>query len=218
MNGAALIVFVKRPRAGEVKTRLATAVGADVAAAFYRVLAGEEIRRTTPAFGEYQRLIFFSPDEAEAEIAAWLPSETLLPQRGAELGARMAQASAEAFARGARRVAIIGTDVPWLSRESVLEAFAALDRSDLVLGPCHDGGYYLLATARPRPELFEGIAWGSASVLAATLHKAEALDLRVRQLASLPDIDTLEDVHAAWNRLRPLLSAHADLLQRLAPS
>lgn len=218
MSRDTLIVFLKRPRAGEVKTRLATAVGAATAAAFYRVLADEEIRRTTPVSGEYERLFLFSPSQAAAEIAAWLPGETLLPQRGADLGARMAQAFADAFARGARHVAIVGTDVPWLSRESVLEALAALDRSDLVLGPSNDGGYYLLATSRPRPELFEGIDWGSASVLAATLHKAEALDLRVRQLASLPDIDTLEDVHATWDRLRPLLTAHADLLQRLAPS
>lgn len=218
MSRDALIVFLKRPRAGEVKTRLATAVGADAAAAFYRILADEEIRRTRPASGEYQRIFFFSPVEATAEIAAWLPGESLAPQHGANLGARMAQAFAEVFAAGAARVAIIGTDVPWLARESVLEAFAALDRADLVLGPSADGGYYLLAIARPRPELFEGVAWGSALVLAATLQRAEALDLRVKQLATLPDIDTLEDVHAAWDRLRPLLTAHADLLRRLAPS
>jgi rSAM/selenodomain-associated transferase 1 len=213
-----LIVFLKRPRAGEVKTRLAVAVGAEAAARFYRVLADEEIRRTAPAAGEYRRLFFFAPVEATAEIAGWLPGETLLPQRGLDLGARMAQAFTESFARGAQRVAIIGTDVPWVSRDTVLEALAALDRADVVLGPSDDGGYYLLATARARPEMFEGIAWGSASVLAATLQKAEALNLRVRQLASLPDIDTLEDVHAAWSQLKPLLMAHPDLLQSLTPS
>jgi rSAM/selenodomain-associated transferase 1 len=218
LSRAALLVFLKAPRAGEVKTRLASAVGAAASAAFYRVLADEEIRRTTPAAGEYTRLFLFAPADAEAEIAAWLPGETLLPQRGAELGARMAEAFADAFAGGAQRVAIIGTDVPWVSRESVIEAFTALDRADLVVGPSDDGGYYLLAIARPRPELFEGVVWGSASVLAATLQKAEALNLRVRQLARLPDIDTLEDVHAAWEQLRPLLAAHPDLLRSLAPS
>lgn len=217
MSGAALIVFLKAPRAGEVKTRLASAVGGAAAAAFYRVLADEEIRRTTPAAGEYTRLFWFAPADAEAEIAAWLPGENLLPQRGADLGARMAQAFADAFAGGAQRVAIIGTDVPWVSRESVIEAFTALDRADLVLGPSDDGGYYLLAIARPRPELFEGVVWGSTSVLAATLQRAEALNLRVKQLAALPDIDTLDDVHAAWGQLRPLLAAHPDLLRSLAP-
>jgi len=213
-----LMVFLKRPRAGEVKTRLAARVGVEVAAQFYRVLADEEIRRTAPAAGEYTRLFFFAPAEAEAEIARWLPGETLLPQRGPDLGTRMAQAFADAFARGAQRVAIVGTDVPWVSRDAVLVALAALDRADLVLGPSDDGGYYLLATARPRPQLFEGVVWGSASVLATTLQKAEALNLRVRQLARLPDIDTLDDVHRAWEQLRPLLAAHPKLLQSLAPS
>ena len=69
----------------------------------------------------------------------------------------MSAAFNEAFRRGARRVAIVGTDAPFVSRDTVLEAFRSLDLHDLVLGPAHDGGYYLLAVDRPRPSLFQGI-------------------------------------------------------------
>ena len=68
-----------------------------------------------------------------------------------------------------------------------------------------DGGYYLLALDRSRPELFEGIAWSTPSVRAATAERAAALGLRVRMLEELPDIDTLADVRAQWGKLRPLL-------------
>ena len=200
-----LVVFVKEPRPGAVKTRLLPALDAESAAEVYRALAEEEIRRTAPRPGEYARLFFYAPPSSPEAMSAWLPGETFLPQRGEDLGARMSAAFDEAFRRGARRAAVIGTDVPWLTRDRVAEAFAALDEHDAVLGPTPDGGYYLLALARPRPELFRGIAWSTPSVLAATAERAGALGLRVQMLGELPDIDTIEDLRANWSRVRPLL-------------
>ena len=200
-----LLVFVKEPRAGQAKTRLIPALGAEAAAQLYRALADEEIRATRPRGDEYERLFFFTPPPAQAAIAAWLPGEDLRHQHGPDLGERMAQAFDTAFAEGARRVAIIGTDVPWVSRETVLEAFEALDDHDLVLGPARDGGYYLLAVSSRRPELFQGMAWSTPSVFHATVERAGGLGLGVRVLAPLTDIDTLEDVRAEWPRVRPLL-------------
>jgi uncharacterized protein len=204
-----LLVFMKWPRPGTAKTRLARSLGDEAAAELYRVLAEEEIRRTAPREGEYERLFFFAPAGARAEMEAWLPGETLVPQEGADLGERLAAAFAEAFGRGARRAAVIGTDVPWVSREVVAEALASLEDHDLVLGPARDGGYYLLALDRPRPTLFSGIAWSTPSVFAATVERAEALGLGVRVLETLRDIDTLGDVRAEWERLRPLLAGRA---------
>jgi hypothetical protein len=207
MSADALIVFVKEPRPGSVKTRFFPALGPEDAADLYRALADEEIRRTRPEPGDYERLFFFAPAAARNAIASWFPGETLVPQQGSDLGARMAAAFGEAFRRGARRVAIIGTDVPWVSRVTVLEALSGLEQHDVVLGPSHDGGYYLLALDRPRPELFDGIAWSTPGVLPATLTTANALGLSVRLLEDLSDIDTLEDVRRAWVDLKPILPA-----------
>lgn len=204
-----LIVFVKEPRPGAAKTRLSPALSAADAAELYRALAEEEIRNTAPRPGEYERLFFFDPTGSPAAMSAWLPGETLLAQRGEDLGARMSAAFDDAFRRGARRAAVIGTDVPWVTRALVAEAFAALGDHDVVLGPTADGGYYLLAMDRPRPELFRGIAWSTPSVLASTVERAAALGLRIRMLRPLPDIDTIDDLRAHWDELRPLLQGRA---------
>jgi rSAM/selenodomain-associated transferase 1 len=202
-----LIVFVKWPQAGRVKTRLAADIGPALAAAVYRGLAEAEIAATRPRGSEYERLFFFAPVEARAAIAAWLPGETLLEQEGADLGARMSAAFDRAFARGAEQVAIVGTDVPWVGRDTVLRAFDRLGSADVVVGPCHDGGYYLLALSQPRPEVLAGIAWGTPAVLPTTLERAGSLGLRAALLEPLADVDTLADVRRAWGELRPLLPA-----------
>lgn len=201
-----LLIFVKQPRPGGVKTRLAASLGAEAAAQLYRALAEEEVRLTAPKGDEYRRWLCFTPEEARAEIADWFPGEELLPQEGRDLGERMARAVDEAFRRGAGRVAVIGSDVPWVSREIVLEAFGALAGGAVALGPARDGGYYLIALARPEPRLFEGIAWSTPSVLSATVERAGALGLSVRLLDPLPDIDTTEDLEAERERLAPLLA------------
>lgn len=203
---------MKRPLPGEVKTRLVPHLGAEQAAELYRALAEQEIQATAPRPGEYERLFFFTPCEARAELAAWLPEREWRPQRGVDLGERMAAAYAEAFELGARRVAIVGSDAPWVSRALVLEALAALDAHDLALVPAIDGGYCLLALDRPRPELLTGLPWSTPAVLALTLERAAVLGLGVRLLDAQQDIDTLDDLRACWSRLRPLLSTRPALV------
>ena len=187
-----------------------------MAAALYRALAEEEVRRTTPVAGEYERLFCFTPAEDQGKIAAWFPGEALWPQPAGDLGQRMAAAFAEGFRRGARRVAIIGTDVPWVSRTTVGDALRALDDHDAVVGPARDGGYYLLALREPQPALFEDIAWSTAEVLPATRARAQGLGLRVFLLPPLTDLDTIDDLRDEWPRLRPLLEPHPELAQAVA--
>ena len=214
MTHDALIVFIKAPRTGTVKTRLASALGVDLATELYRALAEIEIRNTDAPSAVYRRVLYYAPADAGAELAAWLPLEATAAQHGADLGQRMAAAFDETFARGARRAAIIGTDVPWLTRGHVTRALDSLDDHDLAVGPARDGGYYLLALDRPRPELFEAVAWSTGSVLATTLERAAGLGLRVHRLEPLPDLDTPDDLEREWPRLKPLL-ADAALAARL---
>ena len=215
MSDRALIVFLKHPEPGAVKTRLAPALGAEVAAALYRALAEEVLMATVPRSGEYETLVFFDPPGAAKAMRAWLPGMRLRPQCAGDLGARMTAAFARAFERGARRVAIIGTDAPAVTRETAAGALTALDEADVVVGPAEDGGYYLLALRAPCPELFENVAWSTPAVLEETLARAATAGLRVRQLRRLRDIDTLEDVQAEWPRIRPLLEGRPELRQRV---
>lgn len=215
MSERALIVFLKHPEPGAVKTRLAPALGAETAAALYRALTEEVLEATVPRSGEYETLVFFDPPEAAEAMRAWLPGVRLRPQCAGDLGARMTAAFARAFERGARRVAIIGTDAPGVTRETVARALAALDDADVVVGPAEDGGYYLLAFREPHPELFENVAWSTPAVFEETLARAATAGLRVRELPRLRDVDSLEDVRAEWPRLRPLLEGQPELQQRI---
>jgi rSAM/selenodomain-associated transferase 1 len=187
---------VKAPRPGAVKTRLAAEIGDARAAAAYRALAEGVLARTAAQAGEYQRLVFFAPADARAEIATWLPGETLVAQQGDDLGARMHHAFAHAFAEGAEAIVLVGSDVPRLTRAHVTAAFDALERVPVVLGPAADGGYYLIALRSPQPGLFRGILWGSNSVRQATLQRAAPLALDVYLLEMLRDVDTAADLEA----------------------
>jgi len=211
MSDRALVVFLKHPAPGAVKTRLAAAIGPGAAAELYRALAEHVLEATTPAAGEYERLVFFDPPEAREEMRAWLPGVRLLAQSGGDLGARMRDAVGRAFARGASRVAIVGTDAPGLSREAVVQALAALDVADVVIGPTEDGGYYLLALREPRPELFAGIAWSTPHVAGETRARAAAARLVVREIGRQRDLDTVEDLRAAWPVVRALLADRPEL-------
>jgi uncharacterized protein len=202
-----LAVFVKEPRPGTVKSRLAAAVGPEAAAGVYRVLAEEVVRRTAPRSDEYDRVIVFDPPAAAAAIAEWLgvAADALRPQSAGDIGVRMEHAFDALFQDGARRVALIGTDVPALAFEDVRDALESLDDHDVAVGPATDGGYYLIALKRPAPELFRGIGWSGPHVLARTLDRAAERALSVRVLRTIGDVDTIEDLAAAWARIRPLL-------------
>lgn len=146
--------------------------------------------------------IVFAPPDSEPYFRALAPSAVLVPQSGGDLGARLAAAVALAFDSGATRIVVIGTDTPHLPSERVDEAFDALAAADCVLGPARDGGYYLIGLTTPRPELFRGIDWGTASVLADTIAIAAAQGLRVACLREERDIDERADLEWLAEELR----------------
>ncbi|MBM3881093.1 MAG: glycosyltransferase [Verrucomicrobia bacterium] len=194
MNQRLLIVFVKAPRPGTVKTRLARVLGASQAAAAYRILAETMLRglEGVPAVE-----LRFTPDDAEAEVRPWLRGEWhMRPQGAGDLGERMHRAFVEGFAGGAALVAIVGSDCPAVAREDIEGAWAVLAEADVVLGPAADGGYWLIGLRRPCAGLFEGLRWSGPDVLRETLARAQALGLRAGRLRELADVDEAED----WQR------------------
>ncbi len=187
MTDPRLIVFVKAPRPGFVKTRIAATLGADAACRIYSGLVATLLATLAPLPKVELR---FTPDEALDEIQPWLrPGWSASPQGPGDLGNRMHRA----FVDAGGSAILIGSDCPYIQQAHLSQAAEHLATHDVVLGPAEDGGYWLIGLNRPCPALFEGIDWGSSTVLAATLKEAALQDYRVQLLPTLRDVDTLED-------------------------
>jgi len=192
-----LIVFLKNPVEGKVKTRIANTAGNIKALEIYRELLG--ILNDNLARVNCEVYLYFT--ETPMDISYWANANYIYRvQKGNDLGARMSAAFEEVFRDGGSqkplKVLIVGSDCPLLSAEIIDEAFLKLDKSDIVLGPAEDGGYYLLGMKKMNTELFEGVSWSTEKVLNETLDKAAGLGLSVAFTPSLFDIDTEED----WTR------------------
>ncbi len=190
-----LIVFLKYPEPGRVKTRLARDIGWKNASLIYSEIAQSVIGKASKS-SKYETLIFFDPPEKKEDVRRWLKNTSLnlLPQEGNPIGERMLNAFERAFSLGATSAVIIGTDCMEVSDKTVLEAFRALREADAVLGPARDGGYYLLRLNRPFPWVFKGIKWSTNLVLSQTIKKLEEKKLRFKLLETLTDVDTIRDL------------------------
>jgi rSAM/selenodomain-associated transferase 1 len=201
----ALILFVKDPVPGNVKTRLGTTIGMERAAELYRSFAASSFAIATEMVKHNTRVfIWYAPGAEREAIRAWVGNEEFMyeEQRGDSLGERMRHAFHEAFRLGATKTVILGTDIPEIDQSLVTSAFRSLDDHGIVIGPSSDGGYYLLGMAAPGIELFEGVPWSTDGVLPATLRLIERSRATVTLLAELSDIDTEEDYHRYLARKR----------------
>lgn len=191
MNNYSLIIFVKNPVLGKVKTRLAATIGAEKALGIYRQLL-TRTQTITQSLPWTKALYYadFIPEHDQWDAAAY----TKHLQSGPDLGTRMENAFAAGFAQRYQRICIIGSDCFQLTTAIIQEAFATLAHKDVVIGPAQDGGYYLLGMREPHPFLFKGITWSTASVLAETLQHAAANHLSVGLLPTLSDVDEEKDL------------------------
>lgn len=196
----AVLVFVRAPERGAVKTRLAAAIGADAALRVYRRLAEHTLREAAALAGEGVQLrVHHTPADAGDAVRAWLGDGPLyLPQADGDLGTRMEDAFARAFADGVERVVIVGSDLPEVSASLLRRAFDRLDAHPAVIGPARDGGYYLLGLRRMVDGIFSGVAWSTPDVLASTLARFRAAGIDPVMLAELADVDEAEDLPEGW--------------------
>jgi rSAM/selenodomain-associated transferase 1 len=189
-----LIVFVRAPNPGTVKTRLAAEIGPTAALAAYLELVESLLSRLQGLPGVE---LHFTPAEERRGVEGWLREGwKASPQSPGDLGARMNSAFQTAFSEGATHVVLIGSDCPEVSGDDVILAWRSLGSHDVVLGPAADGGYWLIGLGRPQPALFQSIPWSTPRVFGTTLANAIHAGLRVRLLRDLADIDTAQDWHA----------------------
>lgn len=195
-----LALFARAPVLGSVKSRLAAGIGEAAALAAHRTLVADALARL--ADGDGWRLeLWVAGDPAHPEVAGWCGRYGLEVRRqvGDDLGARMRSALADMLTRGTKAV-LTGCDCPTIDAEYVAAAFAELDRCGLVVGPAEDGGYGLIGVRGEMPDVFSGIPWGSADVLAVTLDRARALGVETSVLDEVWDVDDLPD----WERYQAL--------------
>jgi len=186
-----LIIFVKAPRLGNVKTRLAESIGDHAACAAYQTLVTRLVENLDRLPGVELR---FSPDDAAEEIRPWLRHDwQLSPQGPGDLGAKLNRAIQESFAAGAKRVVVIGSDCPAIVAADIEMAWATLATHDVVLGPATDGGYWLIGLRQPQPNFFQNIPWSTERVFETTLARAREAKLSIHRLRTLSDVDLIED-------------------------
>lgn len=195
----ALFIMARRPAAGASKTRLCPPLSPAEAAALYACFLADVIDRVRDAAGLVAGLvpgIAFTPAEAGAHFAALAPGFDLVPQMGATLGERLDGVLGGALSRGYGQVAAVNSDSPSLPAAYLAQAFAALDdpAADVVLGPCDDGGYYLIGWKRSHPALVREVGMSAADTLAQTLAAATRAGLRVALLPPWYDVDTPADL------------------------
>jgi rSAM/selenodomain-associated transferase 1 len=198
MTKKAIIVFVKNPEPGKVKTRLAKDIGDAAAVDVYRRL----LQHTHDALVtvDATRFVFYADTINRLDL--WEKSLFYKHlQQGNDLGERMQQAFAFLFDLGYERVLIIGSDCPQLCSDHLNNAFELLETNDVCIGPVEDGGYYLLGLHAVHPALFTNKAWSTDTVFSSTMKDAADAGISVGLTEKLRDVDTLTD----WEELKELL-------------
>jgi len=191
MNKQALIIFVKKPEIGKVKTRLAASIGDIKALEVYQKLLKRTFVVTQPL--ALDKFVYYTPEIVHDDI--WnddLYFKAL--QTEGELGNRMQTAFEERYKAGYQRVCIIGSDCYQLSSQLLEQAYHKLEEHDVVIGPSTDGGYYLLGMKKLIPEFFANKPWSTDKVLEMTVADAKQQHLSCFLLPELTDVDREEDL------------------------
>ncbi|MBI3013415.1 MAG: TIGR04282 family arsenosugar biosynthesis glycosyltransferase [Elusimicrobia bacterium] len=216
-----LILFVKAPSPGFVKTRLVPPLSFEQAARMYKGWAQDIYRRS------------YQLDSVNIEVAydphpnyptpQWLDEKNgrvpFFLQKGENLGERLKNAFDRSFQAGFKKVAIIGSDSPGLPLKNIQDAFAALETADLALGPSLDGGYYLIGLKESLPELLDGISWSTNHVLSQTLDAAKRRGTSFHLLEPYFDVDYAQDLErikeaSVWRKV--VIPAKAGIQNRFS--
>lgn len=190
------VVVAKEPIPGKVKTRFCPELSPEDAAGLYKCFLLDRIREISTLHG-VDRGIAYTPENALETFSAMTGDGfDLFPQRGDSLGERLNNIFLDKLAEGYDAVTIIDSDSPDLPSSLIRESFRLLlsKQTEVVFGPCYDGGYYLVGMREPHPALFSSIPWSTGNVLSMSLKKSRELGLNVNLLSYWNDLDTFKDV------------------------
>lgn len=186
-----VIVFCRAPIPGKVKTRLAQSIGDFAASEIYKATAEYVVWNVRSA--GLPVAIFVAENLHADRMQSWLGGEQH-SQHGENLGDRMEHAVREMSRHGYQRFIIVGTDVPFLDATHIRGAASALDQHDVVFGPAHDGGYYLIGMNGVKTELFREIPWSTPDVLPRSQAICELHHWKAFLLPTVRDLDTIDDL------------------------
>jgi uncharacterized protein len=191
----AVILFVKLPEKGKVKSRLAQSMDEDLVLRLYENMVLDTIDMLTG--GGFPLRICFTPPNARDRILEWLGQEYhSFPQIGDDLGVRMKKAFERVFSEDVKYALLIGSDIPGLTAKIINEAFTALLTDDMVIGPADDGGYYLIGFRNKsfEPGIFHDKAWSTRTVFRETMDELHNKSLKIHVLPNLIDVDTMDNL------------------------
>ena len=202
-----LIVFTRFPEPGKTKTRLIPALGEMGAADLQRRMTEHIIAIAAKSNNRPDLTIEVRYEGGDADsMRTWLGPQLVYRAQGSgNLGRRMVRAFEDAFQASKGAAVVVGSDIPGVSTAIIRQAFEGLQKNDLVIGPAHDGGYYLIGMKSNLPadsytRLFDSIRWGTRNVLSDTLQRVEESGLRFFLLEPLADVDRPEDLHI-WHQI-----------------
>lgn len=191
LTASAIILFVRNPVLGKVKTRLAKSIGDGKALEVYKFLLAYTYHLTAPL--PCTKFVFYAEQIEENDLWS-APGFVKKVQCGDDLGKKMCNAFVQVFEAGYKNVMIIGSDCYQLKVEILLMGFEKLQTQDSVIGPTYDGGYYLLGMNKLVPEVFNYKSWSTNTVFNDTINDFEKINLRYSTLPMLYDIDEEEDL------------------------
>jgi uncharacterized protein len=189
--------MAKAPRLGRAKTRLRGFLTDQEAETLAGAFFVDTVRHAQTTGLEI--IIAFTPGGSSDELRSLIRTPDALiwtEQPDGDLGERLVAASEFARSSGLWPVVFLGTDSPNLPDDMVRSAIKQIEvgEADLVLGPCSDGGCYLIAYSRPSPELFQNVPWSTSEVFARMYSNAERLGYRITVLEAWYDVDEPEDL------------------------
>jgi rSAM/selenodomain-associated transferase 1 len=194
MSVDAVVIMAKAPEAYKVKTRLTSRLDPETASELYCCFLLDKLEQVR-GLNDIYPMVAYTPHDRADFFKGILPAGfTLIPQTGGHLGERLANVSGYLFEHGYEKVVILDSDSPNLPTRYIYDGMRCLDDTDAVIGPCLDGGYYLIGLSTHMPALFQDIPWSTPRVTELTLKKAANMGISVSLIDEWYDVDAVEDL------------------------